>query len=182
MDPITLGMLLSSALNVGSAVAGGFAGKNANNNIANNLKKRESENRNWFDRRYNENATQRADAQRLLELTRKQIAERNQQAAGRAAVMGGSDAATAAVKEANNEAVADTASRIAASGEARKDAIEQTYMGRKDAIEDAQNAMEAAKAQEIAKAVSGVGSAAGSLTGSLAEKDEWPDLTKKKDL
>ena len=170
MAPIAIGALISAALQVGSAIAGGIKATKANKQIADNLAKRQRENQSWFDRRYNEDATQRADAQRLMELTRKRIAERNRQAAGRAAVMGGDDAGLAATKQANNEAIADTASRIAASADARKDAIEQTYVGNKNAIADSQNAMEAAKAQEIAKAVSGVSDAAGHLAG--ANKDE----------
>ena len=156
-------------MQVGGSIYGGIKAAKANKQIADNLAKRQRENQSWFDRRYNEDATQRADAQRLMELTRKRIAERNQRAAGRAAVMGGDDAGLAATKQANNEAIADTASRIAASADARKDTIEQTYIGNKNAISDSQNAKEAAKAQEIAKAVSGVSDAAGHLAGAGGE-------------
>ena len=167
--PLPIGALISGALQVGGSIYGGIKAAQANKQIADNLAKRQRENQSWFDRRYNEDATQRADAQRLMELTRKRIAERNQQAAGRAAVMGGDDAGLAATKQANNEAIADTASRIAASADARKDTIEQTYIGNKNAIADSQNAMEAAKAENIAKAVSGVSDAAGHLAGAGGE-------------
>jgi hypothetical protein len=112
-----------------------------------------------------------------MELTRKRIAERNQRAAGRAAVMGGDDAGLAATKQANNEAIANTASSIAASADTRKDAIEQQYIGNKNAIADSQNAMEAAKAQEIAKAVSGVSDAAGHLAGVGGETESGTTAT-----
>ena len=152
--PLPIGALISGALQVGGSIYGGIKAAKANKQIADNLAKRQRENQSWFDRRYNEDATQRADAQRLMELTRKRIAERNQQAAGRAAVMGGDDAGLAATKQANNDAIADTASRIAASADTRKDTIEQTYIGTKNAISDQQNAMEAAKAQEQSLALS----------------------------
>ena len=40
------------------------------------------ENQDWYDRRYNEDATQRADAQAILTKTSEMIKQRNQQSAG----------------------------------------------------------------------------------------------------
>ena len=82
------------------------------------------ENQDWYDRRYNEDSTQRADAQAMLTHTADLIRQRNQQAAGSAAVMGGTDESVAATKEANAKALADTTSQIAVAGEQRKDKIE----------------------------------------------------------
>ncbi|MBF0924417.1 MAG: hypothetical protein HXK59_09245, partial [Campylobacter concisus] len=78
------------------------------------------ENQDWYDRRYNEDSTQRADAQAMLTHTADMIRQRNQQAAGSAAVMGGTDESVAATKEANAKALADTTSQIAVAGEQRK--------------------------------------------------------------
>ena len=89
-----------------------------------NVEAQRQKNQDWYDRRYNEDATQRADAQRILTQTEESIKQRNKAAAGSAAVMGGTDESVAAAKEANNKALADATSQIAADAEARKDNIE----------------------------------------------------------
>lgn len=110
----------------------------------------------WYDRRYNEDATQRADAQRILTQTEESIKQRNKAAAGSAAVMGGTDESVAAAKEANNKALADATSQIAADAEARKDNIEATYMQNDNALVEQLNAIEQGKANAISGAVQGV--------------------------
>ena len=77
--------------------------------------------------------------------------------------MGGTDESTAAAKAANNEALADATSQIAASVDARKDNIEATYMQNDNAFVDKLNEMELKRADAIGQAVQGVASAAGSL-------------------
>lgn len=90
-------------------------------------------NKNWYDMRYNEDATQRADAQEVLSKTEEAIKQRNKQSEGRAAVMGGNESSIAASKEANAQAMAGAAGAIAQNGERRKDAIEQQYLKKNDA-------------------------------------------------
>ena len=72
--------------------------------------------------------TQRADAQQLLNYTSEQIKKRNKQAAGTAAVMGGTEESLAAEKAANASAMAETASKIAAEGANRRDNIDAAYL------------------------------------------------------
>lgn len=167
---------------VGS-IFGGMAAskamKDANRGREAALEEQRRKNRDWYDRRYNEDATQRADALRVLTMTEESIKRRNRAAAGTQAVMGGTEESVAAAKEANNRALADAASRIAAAGEARKDAIEQQYMQR-DAelhgrLAELGYAQEAGKAQNIAQAVGALGNAAGRIDlGDLeyGKKDE----------
>ena len=81
---------------------------------------------------------------------------RNKAAAGSAAVMGGTDESVAAAKEANNKALADATSQIAADAEARKDNIEATYMQNDNAFVEQLNAIEQGKANAISGAVQGV--------------------------
>lgn len=111
--------------------------------------KQKEANQNWYDRRYNEDATQRADAQRILTQTEESIRNRNRQAAGAQAVMGGTDESTAAAKAANAQALADATSQIAVNAENRKDQIEQTYQQRDSQINEALNNLEINKAQII---------------------------------
>ena len=128
-----------------------------------NVEAQRQKNQDWYDRRYNEDATQRADAQRILTQTEESIKQRNKQAAGSAAVMGGTDESVAAAKAANNQALADATSQIAANAEARKDNIEATYMANDNAFVEPLNQLEQGKAQAIGQAVQGVANAASSM-------------------
>lgn len=124
--------------------------------VRKNLEAQKQDNQNWYDRRYNEDATQRADAQRILTMTEESIKNRNRQAAGAQAVMGGTDESLAATKEANAKALADAASQIAVNGENRKDQIEQTYRQRDAQIDETLNNVDINKAQAIGQAAQGV--------------------------
>lgn len=129
------------------------------------IKEQKRENQDWYDRRYNEDATQRADAQRILAITEQNIRNRNRQAAGTAAVMGGTDESVAATKAANASAMADAASQIAIAGDRRKDNIEQQYQTTKASINEKLNELEKQKANAISQAVQGVASSASNMAG-----------------
>ena len=85
-----------------------------------------------------------------------QIRERNRQAAGTQAVMGGTEESVAAMKGANSHALAETMSSIAVNGERRKDAIEAQYQAKDDALQSELNDMERQKAGNVGQAVQGV--------------------------
>jgi len=135
--------------------------------VKKNLESQKQANQDWYDRRYNEDATQRADAQRILTKTEEMIKNRNRQAAGAQAVMGGTEESVAAAKAANNQALADATSQIAVNAEARKDQIEQTYQQKDAQLQDALNNMEINKAQAISSAVQGVTQAGASIAGAF---------------
>lgn len=160
-----VGGIIGGALNIGASIFGGIKQAKAIKKVRANLQQQQQENQNWYDRRYNEDATQRADAQRLITMTEESIKNRNKQAAGTAAVMGGTEESVAAAKAANNGALADTMSQIAVNAEQRKDAIEGQYMERKAGINNQLNDMEMKKAQNISQAVQGVAGAAGDIAG-----------------
>lgn len=152
-----IGSIIGGALKLGGHIAGGISASKAMKNVKKNLEGRIKENDDWFNRRYNEDLTQRADAQRLLNLTEENIRNRNRQAAGNAAVMGGTTESIAAAKAANNQALADVVGQIAATTGARKDAIESRYQAQDDLLNDNLNNMEVNKAKGIAAAAKGVG-------------------------
>lgn len=130
------------------AVSGLFGGLGKNKALERQkaaIEAQKNENQNWFDRRYNEDATQRADAQRILQLTEESIKNRNRAAAGTAAVMGGTEESVAAAKAAGNQTAADAASQIAAAGASRKDQIENKYIERKNSLQDKINELDAQK-------------------------------------
>lgn len=162
-----IGSIVGGALNIGASIFGGIKQAKAAKKVKANLKNQLKENQDWYDRRYNEDATQRADAQRLITMTEESIKNRNKQAAGAAAVMGGTEESVAAAKAANNGALADTMSQIAVNAEQRKDAIEGQYLERKAGVNNQLNDMEMKKAQNISQAVQGVASAAGDIAGNF---------------
>ena len=77
--------------------------------------------------------------------------------------MGGTTERVAAAKAANNAALTDTVSNIAASAADRKDAIEQQYLGNKANLNQQLNALSREKAHNITKAIGGVANAAADI-------------------
>lgn len=162
-----LGSAIGGALGIGASIFGGISASKAMKKVKRNIEGQMKENQNWYDRRYNEDATQRADAQRILTKTEESIRNRNRQAAGAQAVMGGTEESVAAAKAANNQALADATSQIAVNAEARKDQIEQTYQQRDAQIDDALNNLEIKKSEAISSAVQGVAQAGAGIAGAF---------------
>ena len=162
-----LGSIIGGALGIAGSIVGGIKQAKVMRQVNDSLTSQQNDNQAWYERRYNEDETQRAEAQRMLQQTRDYIKQRNQEAAGTAAVMGGTDAAIAQQKAANNSAISDTAAQIAASGGARKDAIERQYMDRDAAIEDSKNNLRLGKAQAIGTAINGVAQAGAGIANAI---------------
>lgn len=162
-----IGSIAGGALGAAGSIFGGISASKAMRRVKKNLQAQKEANQNWYDRRYNEDATQRADAQRILIQTEESIRKRNRQAAGAQAVMGGTDESTAAAKAANAQALADATSQIAVNAENRKDQIEQTYQQRDSQINEALNNLEINKAQAISQAVQGVAKAGAGIAGAF---------------
>lgn len=162
-----IGSIAGGALGAAGSIFGGISASKAMRRVKKNLQAQKEANQNWYDRRYNEDATQRADAQRILTQTEESIRNRNRQAAGAQAVMGGTDESTAAAKAANAQALADATSQIAVNAENRKDQIEQTYQQRNSQINEALNNLEINKAQAISQAVQGVAKAGAGIAGAF---------------
>ena len=161
------GSIAGGALGAAASIFGGISASKAMRRVKEQLQAQKQANQNWYDRRYNEDATQRADAQRILAQTEESIKNRNRQAAGVQAVMGGTVESTAAAKAANAQALADATSQIAAGADNRKDQIEQTYQQRDSQINGALNNMEINKAQAISQAVQGVAKAGAGIAGAF---------------
>lgn len=165
-----IGGLIAGGLSALGSIFGGVSASEAMKRARQNIEKQMDENQDWYDRRYNEDFTQRADAQRMLTMTEDAIRQRNRAAAGTQAVTGGNEASVAAAKAANNAASADAASRIAAAGEQRRDQIENQYQNRKEALQGQLNQLEVQKAQNTAQAIQGVSQAA---AGIASMDDIW---------
>lgn len=162
-----IGVLIGAGLGLASSIAGGIANRKARRKQEQMLALQQRENQAWYDRKYNEDPTKRADTVRLLTQMQEQIKNRNRAAKGRQAVMGGTEDSTTAVKEANNKTLADTTSQIVAANEARKDAIEQQYQQNKRSIQGQQMQMEAEKSADTSNAVAGVAGTAANIAATL---------------
>lgn len=162
-----IGALIGAGLGLASSIAGGIANRKARKKQEQMIAQQQRENQAWFDRKYNEDPTKRADTVRLLTQMQEQIKNRNKAAKGRQAVMGGTEDSTTAVKEANNKTLADTTSQIVAANDARKDNIEQQYMNRKNQLQNQQMSIDAEKAADTANAVAGVAGTAANIAASL---------------
>lgn len=174
-----IGALIGAGLGLASSIAGGIANRKARKKQEQMLAQQQRDNQAWYDRKYNEDPTKRADTVRLLTQMQEQIKNRNRAAKGRQAVMGGTEDSTTAVKEANNKTLADTTSQIVAANEARKDNIEQQYQQNKRSIQGQQMQMEAEKAGDTANVVAGVAGTAANIAASLdsgAGKSKSPDM------
>ena len=159
-------------MKIAGAIGGIFGGAAAARRKKKIIDKQEKENQQWYDRRYNEDSTQRADAVAALERQKQAMAERSQNAAGTAAVMGASNESVAAEKAAQTEALAQTTSNIALAGEARKDAIEGQYMQKKDSIAQQRLGVEQAQSDNLSAALGQMGEAASNIATGLIKTKE----------
>ncbi|MYM13345.1 hypothetical protein [Muribaculum intestinale] len=162
-----LGGAIGAGLGAVGSIFGGISASKAMKKVKDNLNEQRKRNQDWYDRRYNEDATQRADAQAILTRTEETIRARNKQAAGTQAVMGGTEESVAAAKAANNQALADATATIAVNADKRKDAIEQQYQARDAEIQEQLNDLEHKKAQNTAQAIQGVAEAGSNIAGIL---------------
>lgn len=162
-----IGAIAGAAVGIGSSIFGGIKSARAARKAKRRIEQSKRDNEAWYNRRYNEDATQRADAQRILRKTQDAIRERNRQAAATQAVTGGSEESVAATREANANALADTASAINANADARKDNIEQQYRARANELDDKLAGVDMQQSQNIANAASQAVKSAASIASSL---------------
>lgn len=160
-----LGSIIGAGVGAAASIFGGIKASKAIKRMKRTLEEQRKKNQNWYDQRYNEDATQRADAQRILTKTEEAFRNRNRVAQGAAAVMGSTEESVAATKAANSQALADATSQIAVNAEARKDQIEQTYQQNDRDLQNQLNNLEQKKAEAIGQAAQGVASSASEIGG-----------------
>ena len=116
---------------------------------------------------YYGDATKRADTIRHFAEMRKVLKERDNKAAGTQSIMGGTDDSVAAIREANNQTIADTTGNLVAANEARKDRVKAAYKQQKAQIEGQQIADHMNQANDIATTVKQVGAVASNIANGL---------------
>lgn len=166
--------MISSIIGAGTAAIGAglsaLGGARAARAKRRELAKRESENNAWYDQRYNELGTERADAQAALSAMRAAQAQRMQAARGAGAVMGASAGSAAAEKNAANMAMGQTIGQINAGAEAYKQGIENTYLQKKDDISNQRLKMYEQQAQNLANAGSQLSTLGAGMFGTDLKK------------
>lgn len=158
-----IGSIIGAGMKVAGSIFGGVKASKAMKKQMQMLDQSAKDNQNWYDRRYNEDFTQRASAQQALNQMKQAMQERSLRSAGTNVVAGGTEESIAAEKEAQNKALAGVTGNIVTEGEAHKDAIEGQYMQKKDAINNARMELEAKKAANISNAVQNVADTASGI-------------------
>ena len=82
-----IGAIIGAGLSIASSVAGGIANRKAAKKQAAELRRQEQRQKAYYDRVMGEDATQRADAQRLLTMTQDEVRRNNRRAEAMQAVM-----------------------------------------------------------------------------------------------
>lgn len=160
-----VGSIIGAGIGALGSIFGGLSASSAMKQRRDGVMRLQQENKDWFDRRYNEDALQRADALALLERTKEAVRNRNQRAAGVQAVIGGTDESVAHEREAGNKAIADVTTNIAAEGARRKDQIEAQYRAQDAALQGQLNDIERDRANATSEAIKGVASAGANIAG-----------------
>lgn len=154
---------IGAAIGAAGSLYGGLKASEAMKDVENNIRQQQVQNQAWYDKNYNENPLMRSGAQALLQRTDEAIKRRNRQAAGTAAVMGGTDESVAAAKEAGAREEAEVTRQILAADDARKDRIENQYMQTKATLDAQMNDLRKQKADAISGAIQGVVQGAASM-------------------
>ncbi|WP_052103085.1 hypothetical protein [Porphyromonas canoris] len=159
MLPIAIG----AGMSVLGSVLGGVLQANEMRKAQQDLESRKQANKDLFDRRYNEDATQRASALRMINMASDAIRNRSNRSAGAQAVTGATNEAIALEKETANKAMTDVVSDIVAQNDYRKGALERAFLNRDEAFNAQVAQMKLQRAQGVADAVRGVMSAGASF-------------------
>lgn len=160
-----IGEIIGGVVSAAGSIFGGMKASEAMRGVKGRIEEQRRSNRAWYERRANEDATQRADAQRVLAKTEEAVMNRNRALAGSSAVMGGTVEGEMAARAANSEALAEAASRIAASADDRRDRIDEQYRGMENSSVAQLNQMDVNKANAIVEATKGVSQFGSSLAG-----------------
>ena len=155
--------IIGSALGAVGSIFGGYQASQAAKKAKKGIEQQRAKNEAWYNRRYNEDATQRADFQNILTKTQELLKNRAKNAAAAQAVTGGSNEALAAERAGANDAVATMMGNAALEAEKRKERIEAAYMDNDDKYQEQLNQTEKDRAAAIAQAAKETANAASQI-------------------
>lgn len=162
-----IGALIGAGLSAAGSIWGGIQSAKAARQARQRVERAKKENDSWFNREYYEDPTKRASALAVLNRTEENILRRNRAAAGRQAVMGGTEDSVTAAREANSETLAEATSNIVAQNDARRDSIGREYRSRRQELNDQLNGIDQQQAGSIGQAVQGLASTAGTIASAF---------------
>ena len=180
-------VIIAAGISALSSLAGQGISSAQNKKAAQNreeyLNRRRQEEEDWYNRNYYADPTQRADAQRAINMISEELKNRSRATAGRAAMGGATEEAVAQEKALGNQALADVVSSIAADNSKRKDAIDAQHHQAVQNINDAefnmQEAENARKAQNLQTAMASAGNLAAAIAGNSGPDEVSTDTTPK---
>lgn len=127
--------LIGAAVGGIGAIAGGIGAAHAMKKYNNAVNQMSTDNQNWYDKNYNADYTQRADAQALITRVKDMAKQRTQQAAGQAAIAGATPEAEALAKKDASDMVSNTVTGIAAQADQYKQGIMDRYLNQKSNLD-----------------------------------------------
>lgn len=120
-----IGAILGAATSIGSSIYGGIKAHKAEKKYRKEMADLNKKQNDWYNQRMNEDYTQRADVQRLLNSSREAAERQINSARARQAVSGGTDESVMAAQESANAGLADATAQIASQAGAYKDAVDK---------------------------------------------------------
>ena len=158
---------ITAAAGIAASIAKSRQARKAQQAQEEQLNKMSAQNDAYYNRYFHADATQLADNRALLTEASERLRRNNQAAAGRSAVMGGTNAEAAAAKEANNEAYANAVRGVAANAQTYKQHVQDQYRTQSQNLANAQMQQianrTAANAEAIDTAMNNVSTAASSF-------------------
>lgn len=130
-----IGGIIGAGVGAASSIFGSLGKNKMLKNYRKSIQQQMADNDNRANNLLNQDATQLADVQRLLNTTRENFARQNRNARAAQAVAGTSTEQVGKEKEAATMAMTDATSQIAANAQARKDRIEQETNARKNQLQ-----------------------------------------------
>lgn len=119
--------LIGAGAGLASSIWGGISAKKQAHRAKGELDRLWESNEDWYRRRYNEDATQTAEAQAMIRRAREEAQRQLQQARGVDVVMGGTGEGVARAQEAGNRLISNAIGQVANNATARRDNIERQY-------------------------------------------------------
>ena len=156
-----------AAASLASSIYGGVKASQQANKAEGRQRQQEAEENAWYNRRYYEDYVDTAAGQNLIRRAKDYAREQWKRAAGAQAVTGGTEAASAAAKEAGNKMVGDTIANIASNDQARKDHVDSMHRQAQKEYAQMDMQRDMQRAQNITQAAQGASNAMMSAAGAL---------------
>ena len=160
--------VIGGAVQIGSTIYGQKKSAEQNAEAQRELDLRRTENKEWYNRKMNEDYLSRSDVQNTLRKQRELLQEQYKRSRATNVVAGGTDESLALQQREANRVLGETTAEIASHASAYKDSIEQQYRNAETQLSQQQQQIYGQQADATAKAA-GRAAATGSqlLAGGL---------------